>query len=145
MSMCLNLQSACTNLTGAIRALQSRSASPNATMGRDTVSSAALPAHPLRMLRSLTTSYTDIAQPISAPTNHTIYDLIFCGSLAGPFLLITTFLSHMFVVSLMAFTKILAHIVVKTLRTNLRRQSITCAGNDFGGRGSIACGLRRDR
>lgn len=58
-------------------------------------------------------------QLTSTPANDTIHDLILSGSLASPFLLITAFLPHVLVVSLMAFTKILAHIVVKTLRANL--------------------------
>lgn len=60
-----------------------------------------------------------IFQLTSTPANDTIHDLILSGSLASPFLLITAFLPYVLVVSLMAFTKILAHIVVKTLRANL--------------------------
>ena len=60
-----------------------------------------------------------IFQLISTPANDTIHDLILSGSLASPLLLITAFLPYVLVVSLMAFTEILAHIVVKTLRANL--------------------------
>lgn len=65
------------------------------------------------------TVITNIPQSISTPANHTIHNLILCTSLAGPFLLITALLLHMLVVSLMAFTNVLVHVVMKTLRANL--------------------------
>ena len=45
-------------------------------------------------------------QVSSAAADHAIHNLILCGSLTGPFLLITALLPHMFIISLMTFTKV---------------------------------------
>ncbi len=84
---------------------------------------------------------TDMPQPISTSANHTIHDLVLCGSLACPFLLITALLPHMLVVPLMAFTEIWVAVMVETFGANLGRQGITRTGDDFGLRGGVACTL----
>ena len=73
---------------------------------------------PVHALRCITTICIDISQRISTSANHTIYDLIFSSSFAGAFLLITALLSHMLVISLMAFAGVLVYIVVKSLGAN---------------------------
>ena len=83
------------------------------------VSSSALPFCPVRALRCMTTIGNGISHPISTSANHAIYDLILISSFAGAFLLITTLLPHMLVISLMAFTEVLVYIMVKSLRANL--------------------------
>ena len=91
----------------------------DATFPREMVSLLALFTDLVCMPSFVATVCTEISQPILTTTNHTIYDLILSGSLAGPFFLITALLPHMFVISLVTFTKILAHIVVKTFRADL--------------------------
>ena len=141
-----DLQSADTEIKRTSAALRVTSPACNLMpQDRDMLSSVALDASPVRTPLGIITVCSNIPQPISTPTNHTIYDLILCGSVAGPFLLITALLPHMLVVALMAFAEIWAHIVVKTLRANLRRQSISGAGNSFGSRGSITCSLQLGR
>ena len=105
----------------------------------------ALDASPAGTPLGIITVCNYVLQPVSPPTNYTIYDPILCGSVAGVSLTITALLPHMLVVSLMAFAEIWAHIVVKTLQANLRRQSISGAGNSFGSRGSITCSLQLGR
>ena len=57
----------------------------------------------------------DILQPMLTAADDTIHDRIFRGSLASLFLLITTLLPHMLVISLVAFAEILAQVIMKTL------------------------------
>ena len=54
----------------------------------------------------------------SASPNNSIHNLIFHRSFACSFLLIAALLSHVLVVSLMAFAEVSADVVVKTLRAN---------------------------
>ena len=60
----------------------------------------------------------DTLYSISTPANHAVQNFILCGSLASPLLLITALLFHMLIISLMAFTAVLVHVVVQTFRTN---------------------------
>ena len=139
-------QSAGTEMRRTGAALRfTRSACNLLPQDKDMLPAIALDASPAGTPLGIITVCNYVLQPVSTPTNYTIYDPILCCSVTGPFLLITALLPHMLVVSLMAFAEIWAHIVVKTLRANLRRQRISGAGNSFGSRGSITCSLQLGR
>ena len=65
----------------------------------------------------------------STSANDSINNFIFLRTLAGPFLLVATLLSHVLVIALTPFREILLGNVVQTLRTDFRRQGVTGARN----------------